>query len=317
MNQTKKQSGSVFSKETTVTGEISFEGTLLVAGKVTGTLQGDRVVVNSTAEVRGELIAHSLDCLGTFAGTVVAEQVRMGKTAAVTAEITAQTLAVQPGGALNGTLHMVGAADHGVSVKAAQEKAQPAEGIAESGGSDSPARPSRPAADDAPASQESTLASLEAALAGGSRLIVVISAAPETCQRISDQLEQRLARSGRVGRLDEPTGSFEEVLIRLGAALQIEMIDYSDQQALIESIRSASQKTNQAGGTTAAALVITRVEKMYPATMERILQQLVFPSDRNEEGVPVVLFGGPEVKSMIESEAQNLERFEPDCTFEL
>ncbi len=319
MTKTKDQSGSIFSREMTVTGEVQFAGTLIVDGKISGALSGNTMVVNSTGEVSGALEVDSLECFGTIEGTVVAGDIRISKTAAVVAEITAQTMEVEPGGTLNGGVHVSAAGAH-------RNRKIPPSPVQKEGGAGvpkpDPGQPplddlsSETEADDSPVSEESMVLSLEAAILGGSHLIVVVSSESKICERISELLEQRLAPSGRVGRLEDPTGSFGEVLIRIGSSLQIELMDYSDQQALIESIKAASQKDSGTTGNV-VALMITEVERMYPATTERLLQQLVFPQDSDWDGVPVVLFGSPEVKTMIEKEAQNLENFEPDCIFEL
>ncbi|MFC3033385.1 polymer-forming cytoskeletal protein [Pseudoalteromonas fenneropenaei] len=122
----KKKPDSLFSfiaEGMQVTGNIQCAGELQVDGQVDGTIQAARLVVGEGGKINGEINASTVLIKGMVEGTINAEQVTIEKSAKVRGDVIHDTLSMEAGAIVEGSLthkHQV------ASVTPLKEKSQEA-----------------------------------------------------------------------------------------------------------------------------------------------------------------------------------------------
>lgn len=97
---------SVVAKETFISGEMHFSGTLIVEGKLESQVKGADLTIQKTGQVKGTLKVRALNCHGSVEGDIHAENVVVFSTANISGEINASSLEVEPGATINGSINM-------------------------------------------------------------------------------------------------------------------------------------------------------------------------------------------------------------------
>jgi cytoskeletal protein CcmA (bactofilin family) len=108
MQQMRQSNMSVLGKTISIKGELRALDDLTLEGHVDGPVfceQGS-VMIASSAEVRGDIIARDITVLGHFAGQLIATDVVDVRTAAtVTAQVFAARFILDDGASFNGRVH--------------------------------------------------------------------------------------------------------------------------------------------------------------------------------------------------------------------
>lgn len=93
---------SIIDRDLVVDGQISSKGSLVIRGKVTGSLTGEKVVIADEGSVFAEVEVSSLTVGGTFEGEVRAsKELIILSTGSVTGKVCCSSLTVENGGLLN------------------------------------------------------------------------------------------------------------------------------------------------------------------------------------------------------------------------
>lgn len=93
---------SIIDRELIVDGKISSKGSLVIRGKVTGSLTGEKVIIAEEGSVFAEAEVSSLTIGGTFEGEVRAsKELIILSTGSVTGTVYCSSLTVESGGLLN------------------------------------------------------------------------------------------------------------------------------------------------------------------------------------------------------------------------
>jgi len=96
---------SIIDKDLKVDGTISSKGSLVIRGKVKGTLKGDKIVIAEEGAVYAETDVSSLTIGGKFEGEVRAtEELIILSTGSCTGTVVCKNLTVESGGMLNATV---------------------------------------------------------------------------------------------------------------------------------------------------------------------------------------------------------------------
>ncbi len=89
---------------TLIKGEFTADGIVELAGQVIGDVTVDTLVLAREGRVEGTIRARNVTVEGTLKGAVIAQTVMIKTNARVTADITCQTLGVEPGAEITGTI---------------------------------------------------------------------------------------------------------------------------------------------------------------------------------------------------------------------
>ncbi len=95
---------TIIDKGTSIAGDISTQGNLLIDGELTGDIKSQaKVVLGESAHVFGHLVAKNAVIEGEIKGNVyVSEQLTLGEKAIVHGDIFALRMHMEPGAKLNG-----------------------------------------------------------------------------------------------------------------------------------------------------------------------------------------------------------------------
>jgi cytoskeletal protein CcmA (bactofilin family) len=96
------EESSVIGDAAVIVGDLTSEGEIEVQGTVEGNIRCRRVIVGEGGEVRGEIVAESVDIRGSVEGPVVAASVTVARTARIIGHITHRELSIEPGAYLEG-----------------------------------------------------------------------------------------------------------------------------------------------------------------------------------------------------------------------
>ena len=83
-------------------GDLVSEGDIQFDGRIEGNLQARGVTLGEGAEVKGEVIAHTLRVCGTVEGTIRADRVELAPTALVRGDVLHGSLRVEDGARIDG-----------------------------------------------------------------------------------------------------------------------------------------------------------------------------------------------------------------------
>ena len=93
-----------------IRGEVFAQEPLTIAGHVTGTidLTGHQLVVTDSAHLDADIVAHTVVIGGNVNGKVLADRIVVNKTATVAGEISSPTLNVEDGAQVQGRFDVGG-----------------------------------------------------------------------------------------------------------------------------------------------------------------------------------------------------------------
>lgn len=99
---------TVITKDTTVSGELSGTGNVLVEGTLTGGIKVDgTVTVTGSGLVKGPIGAESVCVAGSVTGDITARAaVRLKMTGSITGSVTMRSFTIEDGGCFDGQSHM-------------------------------------------------------------------------------------------------------------------------------------------------------------------------------------------------------------------
>ena len=92
---------------TRIRGEFTSDGIVELAGQIIGDLTADTLVLARSGTAEGTIRARNVTIEGGLKGKVIAQAVAIKTTARVTADITCQTLSIDPGAEITGHLSCV------------------------------------------------------------------------------------------------------------------------------------------------------------------------------------------------------------------
>jgi cytoskeletal protein CcmA (bactofilin family) len=94
---------STISRSMTVVGKIVDEGTVHVLGKLEGELRALTIVIGEGAKVQGDLVAEELTIGGAVKGTIHANRVKLNSTAVVEGDIFHRSLSIEENARFEGS----------------------------------------------------------------------------------------------------------------------------------------------------------------------------------------------------------------------
>ena len=102
------KSSSLFSKETSIVGDISCDGDIRVDGKIVGNITvNGKLIVGEAAEINGEVKANNADIYGKIVGKlIIAELLCINHTGFVDGDLYAGKLQIESSATFNGVCHM-------------------------------------------------------------------------------------------------------------------------------------------------------------------------------------------------------------------
>ena len=92
---------------TRIRGEFTSDGIVELAGQIIGDLTADTLVLARSGEAEGTIRARNVTIEGGLQGRIIAHSVAIKTTARITADITCQTLSLDPGAEITGHLSCV------------------------------------------------------------------------------------------------------------------------------------------------------------------------------------------------------------------
>ena len=95
---------SVISEGFSLIGELTAQGVLHVEGVIKGTVTTESVNIGPTGAIEGEVRCGSLHIKGTFIGEALCQELFIANNALVRGNITYETLSIQRGAYVQGTL---------------------------------------------------------------------------------------------------------------------------------------------------------------------------------------------------------------------
>lgn len=305
-------SGSIIGSGMTITGDVTFEGHLQVEGTIAGSLFGNRAALNRNGYLEGDIQLQELDCHGKIAGMVLSDRLIVRESADISGSIDSQELRIIPGARFVGEMRVPGDKS---GAQLFRSRGNGTSRLPRTKDFSSAIRSSSPMSAESEDDHSSTLASLAAAVHGGSQLVIVTSDKSEVRQKLCLRLQLLLDNDFSVILISDSSGSFRELLVRIAAESGTELTDPSDQDQVLQDFTLELKASLSRGKQT--LLIIDNSEKMYPATLERIVHCLAGAEDAEMAMARLALFGGVALKSMMELEDQKVLAREPDCVLHL
>ena len=97
-----KRTNTIIAKGLRITGDVSSDGAVQVAGQIDGDLNCTSLTVSPKAFIHGVVKAQSVVVNGKVEGPIVGQDVILKSRAFVTGDIQAQTLSIEPGAHFEG-----------------------------------------------------------------------------------------------------------------------------------------------------------------------------------------------------------------------
>ena len=97
-------------EDTVFSGSLGFEGTVRIDGKFEGqVITEDTLIIGETGDLKAEIFAGTVVCMGRVEGTVVAsKKVEIHSTSKVVGNVKSPALYIELGGVLDGSCNMTG-----------------------------------------------------------------------------------------------------------------------------------------------------------------------------------------------------------------
>ncbi len=312
-SKNQKASGSVVGRDMTITGDVTFQGHLHVEGTIAGSLVGDRAGLSLNGCLEGDIRLQELDCHGNIDGMVLSARLILRKSADISGSIESQDLQMMPGARFVGEMKIANDRNGEPAVRSWGNGAGPLPGRGEFASLG--IRRFTPASAEFEDEDGKTLASLSAAVRGGSQLVIVTSDKSEVRRKLCLKLQAMLDNDFNVIFISDSSGSFRELLLRISAESNTGLTDPTDQDQVLQIFATELNASLSRGKP--MVLIIDNGEKMYPATLERIVHCLAGAEGTEMALAKLVLFGGVALKRVMDIEDPKLLACEPDCVLDL
>ena len=315
VKENNKAPDSIIAEDMSIDGDVAFSGSIVINGQVSGMVKGDQAKLGDSGVIAGDVVLKDFDCGGKVKGSVSSRRLRMRKGSTVEGTISAHEFEMASGAVFSGQMKVGPTSDQtpvpptggGGETGSAADSALDNPTVISAGADHKKAALENEAAE----AEGSIVDGLASALHGGSSVIMVVSGEPESRRQVCKELTDRLTGAYEQLFIDEPTGSFAEMLLRVAKGFGIDLTDYSDQDVMISDLAASMS------GTDKYLLVLDNVERMYPATLERMIRYLAADENGENELTKLVLFGSTDLKKMLDFGDSTVFTREPDCVFEL
>ncbi len=98
----KSPAPSIISKDLKIVGDLSCDGEIQIDGTIDGDIRTKSLLVGETADIKGEIVADTLNVHGSINGQIKARSVNLAKSAHVVGDILHEDLAIETGAFLEG-----------------------------------------------------------------------------------------------------------------------------------------------------------------------------------------------------------------------
>ena len=95
---------SILASDLVIDGDILSVGPVEVQGKITGQVKSPDVLIATTGQVDGSVVAGEIVVQGSIAGIINARKVSLSSTALVQADVTHEQIAMESGAQIDGRL---------------------------------------------------------------------------------------------------------------------------------------------------------------------------------------------------------------------
>lgn len=99
-----KFSSSILANSFSLKGSITCKGELQIEGRITGNINGEKVILGPDSSMDGILSAEEVVISGKFKGKIKGKSIRLHSSAIVDAEINYEILAIEDGSSVNGVV---------------------------------------------------------------------------------------------------------------------------------------------------------------------------------------------------------------------
>ena len=93
---------SIISADLKIVGDLSCEGEIQVDGSIDGDIRTQSLLVGETAQIKGEIVAETVNIHGNVNGQIKSRYVNLAKTAHVVGDILHENLTIETGAFLEG-----------------------------------------------------------------------------------------------------------------------------------------------------------------------------------------------------------------------
>lgn len=125
-NKKKSPFPSIISSDVEITGQINNSGTIQLEGCVIGEVNVQSLTIGSDGRVEGDINAQEVIVKGTVKGTIKAKKVILEQSATVVGDIFHDTISIQEGASIQGSMTQTTKPAAPVSEKENQKEKKPA-----------------------------------------------------------------------------------------------------------------------------------------------------------------------------------------------
>ncbi len=93
---------SIISTDMKIIGDIVSDGEIQIDGTVEGDIRGKTLLIGEPANIKGEIVAETIEVFGSISGQIKATQVSLAKTAHMVGDILHENLSIEKGAFLEG-----------------------------------------------------------------------------------------------------------------------------------------------------------------------------------------------------------------------
>ncbi len=93
---------SIISTDMKIVGDIVSDGEIQIDGSVEGDIRGKTLLIGEPANIKGEIVAETIEVFGSINGQIKATQVTLAKTAHMVGDILHENLSIEKGAFLEG-----------------------------------------------------------------------------------------------------------------------------------------------------------------------------------------------------------------------
>jgi cytoskeletal protein CcmA (bactofilin family) len=97
-----KSTPTIISRDLKIQGEIFSAGVIEIEGNITGTLNGNSIILREEGSINGAVFAENFSIRGKFEGTIKAKNISIASKARVNGEIEYDILSVEDGACIDG-----------------------------------------------------------------------------------------------------------------------------------------------------------------------------------------------------------------------
>lgn len=328
-----------------IVGDISFRGTIIVDGGITGNITGETIIVTETGEIIGDLVMEKVVCSGRITGTITAQRLSVGNAAQIKGKLTCGTLEIESGARIN--CEVMSNGHQPGKKKVDQFVARTADGIqevkkrdikqVEDTMEDEVCGEEKPATEEVAQSlpinppvlmeqiemsgffpdgeREKITGSIIEAIKSSKEMVKIVgdlgSGKTTICQRVCDGL----SGSFKVIRLDNVIGSSKELFSRIAEALNIQIDEDSSQMDILEKLKGNLAEKKQTS--VSVVLVLDNSHEIYPATLEGVIKNLSYAYSSHGGMLQIVLFGDEHLDKHLAPKAIGYFNDHPECALEL